>query len=126
MAQLADAYFQAESREWRCSECGGTAARATQRVLSPLPPSLVLHIKRFHSDASTGVTRKLRTPIRVDPTLRLSAHLEGAPEAAEVAAEGAAAGEVAAGGAGGAAAAAGVGAAGGARAPMAPRRQARR
>lgn len=82
MSRLAEAYFEAESREWRCSACGSDAARATQRVQSPLPPYLVLHLKRFHSDASTGVTRKLRTPICMDQTISLAPYVETPNEAA--------------------------------------------
>ena len=52
-------------------------------MLGPLPPYIVLHLKRFHADVATGTTRKLRTPVRIDKVISLSAHLEAVSTGAE-------------------------------------------
>lgn len=77
LTELLSRFFEDEPREWRCDECGRAceAAMASQRLLSPLPPNLLLHMKRFHSDAATGATAKLRTRLQVDERLRLEPHL---------------------------------------------------
>ena len=76
IAELAEAYFAPEKREWRCDKCQRSEAMANQSVLEPLPPYLMLHLKRFHADLKTGTTRKLRTRVVVDPYLSLGRHLE--------------------------------------------------
>jgi hypothetical protein len=45
-------------------------------MLAPLPPNLMLHLKRFHSDPHTDIATKLTTRVRVDERLSLAPHLE--------------------------------------------------
>jgi len=94
VGSLTSRFFDDETREWRCERCGGDHARASQRLLAPLPPNLLLHLKRFHSDPRTGLTTKLTTRLALDERLCLSPHLEQSLEGVDTDA-------VAAGGGGG-------------------------
>ena len=76
VSELARRFFDDETREWRCGQCGCDDATASQGLLSPLPPNLLLHLKRFHSDMNTGSTSKLHTLLHLDDRLDLTAHLD--------------------------------------------------
>jgi ubiquitin C-terminal hydrolase len=76
VSTLASRFFVDELRERRCERCGHESALASQRLLAPLPPNLMLHLKRFHSDPRTGIATKLTTRVRVDERLSLAPHLE--------------------------------------------------
>ena len=75
VAELAESYFAPEEREWRAT-AAARARRTPSRALAPLPPFLMLHLKRFYADPSSGATRKLRTPVAIDPYLSLGRHVE--------------------------------------------------
>ena len=76
VSTLASRFFVDELRERRCERCGHESALASQRLLAPLPPNLMLHLKRFHSDPRTGIATKLTTRVLVDERLSLAPHLE--------------------------------------------------
>ena len=69
-------FFVDELRERRCEHCGHESALASQRLLAPLPPNLMLHLKRFRSELHTGIVTKLNTRVRVDERLSLAPHFE--------------------------------------------------
>ena len=76
VSMLASLYFGDELRERRCERCSHESALASQRLLAPLPPNLMLHLKRFHTDPHTGIATKLTTRVRVDERLSLAPLLE--------------------------------------------------
>ena len=68
--QLLHDCFSSEVRELRCAECGHERAVATIFPLKP-PRHLLLHLKRFDTDPTSGRTHKRLTRVVIDESVHL-------------------------------------------------------